>query len=638
MALSKLARLMFLCCALLLPIASLAQGSHYTTASPSVGMSDGTADCLLAGHQCWIPISTAPTLSQISVGVDGSVYALDASGNIWFLPLHSHTWQSTALSPMAELSVVSSKNIYGLQVATSFCGLPEMQIYQYTGGADFARFNYCAVHIGAAPDGTLYRIRSSGNVTHLVNGSWISDPTAGGNGTPAKIVAGSASNVWLITSTGIIKTLNSSGSFVVVPGTATDITTAGDPSNGQQPNTLIVGAMANSNNVYTYGYAQGNWNELIGVLDKISAGGQPFFTMGIRQSLHTVYHLNNTKIGVSSSTTGYYDCNVFPNGCPAGSTHTATVNIHFTSGGHPGSGSSVGTPAQTLDALGTAFTEDCDPVFGNPSDPECQSTTDGAVICSVMGAIFAQTLGSGTSVPIISGSNTVWWFNGQDPASSTYPTSVTLSSTGGASTSWAVTQSDSKVSLSATTGAQITVSSTGTKFSGQVGDISITATANGLASSPFTMTAKTPWKLQLQPGSPQTFCNPSPQTYGTEINYDLLDNLSGTMGSDVNWNESVQAAVCENGSNWCNYAIVTSGGSTNPLTDDLAPPKLNVSPAPQPTPSCNGQGTTRYRSIPQVIYAGSDSSGGVQVQSDKLGYYGNHGQHDSIQIPARPPQ
>jgi hypothetical protein len=112
------------------------------------------------------------------------------------------------------------------------------------------------------------------------------------------------------------------------------------------------------------------------------------------------------------------------------------------------------------------------------------------------------------------------------------------------------------------------------------------------------------------------------------------------MGTDINWNESVQAAVCQNGSNGYKYAISTGGGSTNPLTDDLAPPLLNVSPAPQPKPICNGQGTgtTRYRSIPQVIYAGSSSSGGVQVHSDTLGYYRDHGQHDSIQSPAQPPQ
>jgi hypothetical protein len=152
------------------------------------------------------------------------------------------------------------------------------------------------------------------------------------------------------------------------------------------------------------------------------------------------------------------------------------------------------------------------------------------------------------------------------------------------------------------------------------------------------MTAKTPWKLQLS--SRQTFCNSLPETYETQIKYDLLDNLNSPMGTDINWNESVQAAVCENGSNWRNYGIGTSGGSMNPLTDRLAPPLLNVSPAPQPTPTCNGQetGATRYRSLPQVIYAGSDSSGGVQVQSDKLGYYGDHGQHDSIQSPVQPPQ
>ena len=390
MAKNKVARLIVCCCTLLISASAFSQGSHYTTSSPSVGMSDSTADCLLAGHQCWLSISTAPVLSQISVGVDGSVYALDASDNIWFLPLNSHTWQSTALSPMAQLSVVASKSVYALQTDSAFCGLPEMRIYQYTGGADFAKVSYCAVNIAAAPDGSLYRIRSSGNVSHLVSGSWIADPTAGGNGTPTKIVAGSASNVWLITSTGVIKMLNSSGSFVVVAGTATDITTAGDPANGETPRTFIVGAMANSNNVYTYGYGTGQWNELIGVLDKISAGGQPFYTMGIRLSSHTVYHLNNAKISVSSSTTGYYDCNVFPNGCPVGSTHTATMYIHFSSGGHPATGSSVGQPASTLNAVATADTEDCDPIFGDPNAPECQSTVSGAVNCSVMGGIFSN--------------------------------------------------------------------------------------------------------------------------------------------------------------------------------------------------------------------------------------------------------
>lgn len=200
MALSKLARWLFVCCSVLLSgVAAAQSGSHYSTSGNAASMSDATSDCAVGKKNCWILLSSStPTIQQISVGADASTFGLDANGNIWTLPLNSHTWQSTALSPMKEIAVSSASNIYGLQVATSFCGLPEMQIYQYTGGADFNRFYYCAVHIGVGADGTLYRIRSSGAVSHLVNGSWVSDPSAGGNGTPVKIAVGDASTCgWL---------------------------------------------------------------------------------------------------------------------------------------------------------------------------------------------------------------------------------------------------------------------------------------------------------------------------------------------------------------------------------------------------------------------------------------------------------
>ena len=244
-----------------------------------------------------------------------------------------------------------------------------------------------------------------------------------------------------------------------------------------------------------------------------------------------------------------------------------------------------------------------------------------------------------TSVqPSISGTNTVWSFSGKNP-SSTYPISVTLTSSGGSSTSWSVSQPDSKVSLSSSTGSSINVTCTGSHFSSQNGDISITATANGQTSAPFTMTAKTPWKLTAIP-PPQTFCNTSPQTYSTELKYNLIDNLSVTMSTDVGWNESFGTQACENQSNWCDDAVTPGGGFTDPLTDVLAPPPLNFNPAPSPAPTCTGQplGTTRYRSIPQTMHVGDSGSGGVQVQSDTLGYYGDHGQHDSIQSPSQPPQ
>ena len=247
---------------------------------------------------------------------------------------------------------------------------------------------------------------------------------------------------------------------------------------------------------------------------------------------------------------------------------------------------------------------------------------------------------AGTKVkPTITGSNTVWWFNSQNPDSSSYPISATLTSSAGASTTWSVTQADTKVTLSSTSGASITVTSTGSHFSASSGDISVTATANKVPLTPFTMSAKTPWKL-VSRGAPQTACFTSPETYTSTVSYDLHDNLDVVMSSNVDWNEVLGSQTPENGSNW-GCCVASSSGGTDPVQDMIAPPELNATPAPSPKPTCSGanSGATRYRSIPQNTSVGTVKNGaGVHVQSDTLGYYIDHGQHDSIQIPAQPAQ
>ena len=65
--------------------------------------------------------------------------------------------------------------------------------------------------------------------------------------------------------------------------------------------------------------------------------------------------------------------------------------------------------------------------------------------------------------PTISGPNTVWWFSGATPSG--YNTSITLTSSGGSATTWAVTAGANEVTLSSTSGASITVESSGTAFS-----------------------------------------------------------------------------------------------------------------------------------------------------------------------------
>ena len=241
-----------------------------------------------------------------------------------------------------------------------------------------------------------------------------------------------------------------------------------------------------------------------------------------------------------------------------------------------------------------------------------------------------------TPQPTITGNKTVWRFNGQNPDASAYPISVVLSSSGGASTAWSVSQADAKVNLSAATGATTTVTTTGSHFSASVGDISVSASIGG--GSPcgsFAMSAKTPWKLSL--ASRTTFDNSG--IYSTEISYNLLDNLSSVMPTSIFWNEVVGSPQSINGSNWASFGLNTSSGSTAPLTDILSPPS-NSTASPKPKyDGSPGTGTTPYMEASQKIQVGSDTSGsGVLVQTDTLTYYIDNGNHTGIVSPAQPPK
>jgi hypothetical protein len=152
------------------------------------------------------------------------------------------------------------------------------------------------------------------------------------------------------------------------------------------------------------------------------------------------------------------------------------------------------------------------------------------------------------------------------------------------------------------------------------------------------MTSKTPWKL-VSRGSPVTSCLASPQTYQSIVSYDVHDNFDSLISADIYWNEVFGAYSCPSSSNWCKFSIPAAGADSNPLQDFLDPPDLNATPTPVPTPTCGGSpGTTLYRAIPQTIRVGTNTNGqGVQVQTDHLAYYINHGQHNDIVVPTQPP-
>lgn len=259
-------------------------------------------------------------------------------------------------------------------------------------------------------------------------------------------------------------------------------------------------------------------------------------------------------------------------------------------------------------------------------------TWNGEVYCSEDGVFFAAAGGGNLELPTISGPNTFWTFNGQSPSG--YATSITLTSSGGAGTTWSVSAGASEVYLSSTSGASINVSTSGTAFSTQPGDIKIVATAGGLSSAPFAVTSRTPYRLVA--GEVTTTCG-GQFGYLSLVPYIMEDNLLATFPSTIGINEAwTSAAVNDYTAGEDNWTQGTPYGlaSTNSQFSD----EIGGAPAgSSPVPTCPGPATP-VQHWGQEWYIGSVTPGaGTPVQTDSLQKYLNSADHLSIKSPVTAP-
>ena len=230
--------------------------------------------------------------------------------------------------------------------------------------------------------------------------------------------------------------------------------------------------------------------------------------------------------------------------------------------------------------------------------------------------------------PVISGPNTVWYFNGFSPSG--YATSIQLTSSGGSNTTWNITGGANKISLSATTGSSTTITSSGSAFSSAVGDISVTATASGQTSAPFPITSRTPYSLS--PGSIQTSCD-STYGYSTFITYTIQDQLLTPLPSGVPLNENWTTAVVNDysGANWTRQVPgnLTTTGST--FADHIE--GMNLSASPKPVPTCNGSSTAVQHWGQEWLIGSLTIGSGTLVQTDTLQKYIGYAAHLGIVSP-----
>lgn len=246
--------------------------------------------------------------------------------------------------------------------------------------------------------------------------------------------------------------------------------------------------------------------------------------------------------------------------------------------------------------------------------------------------------------------DTVWWFNGEDPDPTNFPTAITLTSTGGDQTTWSVDTNSEfgiAVQFSSSQGAStiVTASDVG---SGSTGDMRIVASV-GSQHAYLWMTARLPKNFERATGADVVACPWEPQQsivgWYNEVHYIARDQLGSAISSapyNEFWNNTGApdnvptddyqsfAAPFSATFNWGfqspQSATTTSSGAAWD-TIDVAGSSLTV-PTVNP-PSCETD--TSIDNWTQQWFVGSATSGqGVRVQTNTLHRYLGMAIHENV--------
>jgi hypothetical protein len=231
--------------------------------------------------------------------------------------------------------------------------------------------------------------------------------------------------------------------------------------------------------------------------------------------------------------------------------------------------------------------------------------------------------------PTITGPNTVWWFNGESPSG--YATAITLTADSGDSTQWEIVDGSDKVNLSAGSGAEITLTSTGGAFSSASNDIRIRATSSGLTGD-FTVTSRTP--NRLIPFSQGYRCD---DTYGyfAHVDYVIQDQLQTDLPAGVPLNENWTTGVVTDysGQNWRRSDPAAYTSDVAAFSDGMYGEYPGLPAVPQPTCDGNSQPVQHFG---QAWNIGSEVIGaGMEVQTNTLQRLLGRALHTNIVSPVR---
>lgn len=346
---------------------------------------------------------------ELKAGVDGTVWGLRPGSNIrypsnksiyTYTPAAGWVYAATGLqtaggNSISHISVGNGSQVLALTTATS--NNVFVLNSAKTGWNQLGSIWLSTAEIGA--DGDVWGINFTTSTIYHRNGtSWQSVA-----GQLSNLAVGSATNVWGV---------NASYQLFLWNGSAWKSIAANfNPSNSVNGIASAVNsslaALDSSGGIHLSSDGGVTWSVIQGTASSI-AGGSAAATFTLNAS--SVYHVNRSVPTITNSGSGVGVCPI--GGCPSGSGHTVTSKASFggAGGAHGTAGVTVtmtGAPTAILTAPATEDGSNCDLFFGNPSAPECQASTYGNVICSVMGS-QATSSGSFTFDAELAFTQ-VWW-------------------------------------------------------------------------------------------------------------------------------------------------------------------------------------------------------------------------------------
>jgi YVTN family beta-propeller protein len=259
---------------------------------------------------------------------------------------------------------------------------------------------------------------------------------------------------------------------------------------------------------------------------------------------------------------------------------------------------------------------------------------------------------------------TVWWFGGEKPSETDYPTKITLTAapSGYAPYTWKVTAGNSNVTLSNSSSETVEVTSAQmSAFEGGPLNVHIEVFANrGGPSNPEKFTVRAPYEAVLDEKNVKDTPNPDPKGHGDCIDYapfywyksalpyDVKDQFGMKLDRDLPVREHFTSGVKEQCST-CNWVRSEERGSISKLakiTDTVSGQQnvesrycfLKATPEPMcPNNNCKsvqlGTSTKEVHCFGGEVWVGSTDVKGVKIMTLTWERYQDHARHCNVTSP-----